>query len=309
MEDYVAEAILDWRDQDENPRAEGAEMGYYENLTYPYTIRNNALRTIRELLMVKGVTEDLLYGEDTNLNGQLDFNEMDGAVSPPTDNGDDVLDQGWIAYLTCYSYDRNVDGEGNRRVNINDADEAALERQLGVKASQARWIVQNRGDGYDSIGELINENSPQKSSSESDENNNSAEPLDLATFKDIADKITVSNDDRIPGKVNINTAPVEVLTAVLGGSDTDRQLAQSIVSDRSSLLYGYENVASVLDVESMSISKFRQIAGRITVRSDVFTIRCFATAAVSGARLQSEGVVDRAQPPCKILYWYQGANY
>lgn len=309
MEDYIADAILDWRDRDENPRADGAEMGYYENLMYPYTIRNNTFRTIRELLQVKGVTERLLYGEDTNLNGLLDFNEMDGAASAPADNGDDILDQGWIAYLTCYSYERNVDGQGNKRININDADESTLESQLGIKASQARWIVQNRGNGYDNIAGLIDEKSPEKTSSDSEGDDNQTEPIDLSTFKQIADKITTSGDDRIPGKVNINTAPTEVLTALLGGNDTDRQLAQSIVADRSSLLYGYESIASILDIESMNVSRFKQIADRITVRSDVFTIRCFATADVSGARLQNECIVDRAQPPCKILYWYQGANY
>jgi type II secretory pathway component PulK len=309
MEGYIADAILDWRDRDENPRADGAEMGYYENLMYPYTIRNNAFRTIRELLQVKGVTEQLLYGEDTNLNGLLDFNEMDGAASAPADNGDDILDQGWIAYLTCYSYERNVDGQGNKRININDADESTLESQLGIKASQARWIVQNRGNGYDNIAGLINEKSPEKASSDSNGDENQTEPIDLSTFEQIADKITTSGDDRIPGKINVNTAPMEVLTALLGGNDTDRQLAQSIVADRSSLLYGYESIASILDIESMNVSRFKQIADRITVRSDVFAIRCFATADVSGARLQNECIVDRAEPPCKILYWYQGANY
>jgi type II secretory pathway component PulK len=309
MEDYIVDAIMDWRDRDEEPRADGAEMGYYENMAYPYTIRNNAFRTVRELLLVKGMTEELLYGEDTNLNGQLDFNEMDGAASPPADNGDDVLDQGWIAYFTCYSYERNVDGQGGTRININEADENTLETQLGIKASQARWITQNRGDGFDSIGDLITENAPEKASDDSGDDENRTEPLDMATFKQIADKLTISGDDRVPGKININTASVEVLTALLGGSDMDRQLAQSIVSDRSSLLYGYESIASVLDVQSMSVSKFKQIANQITVRSDVFTIRCFATADASGAQLQSECVVDRAEPPCKILYWYQGANY
>jgi general secretion pathway protein K len=56
MEMPIADAILDWRDDDENVRAEGAERGYYENLPFSYTIRNGPFRTIRELLCVKGVT-------------------------------------------------------------------------------------------------------------------------------------------------------------------------------------------------------------------------------------------------------------
>ena len=309
MEEYIADAILDWRDNDENPRGEGAEMGYYENLPYPYTIRNAGFRTIRELLRVKGVTEDLLYGEDTNLNGQLDYNEMDGELSPPADNGDDYLDEGWIAYLTCYSYERNVDAEGNKRVNINEADEQQLERQLSIKGSQARWIVQNRGQGYRSIGDLINTNSAEKSPEDSGGNGNQAEPIDLQTFGEIADKITISGEDKIPGKININTAPKEVLVALVGGSERDEQAAYSIIAERAGLLYGFESIGDVMNVESVGIEKFKQIADLITVRSDVFAVRCFATADVSGARLQTECVVDRAETPCTVLYWYQGANY
>ena len=160
MESHIADAILDWRDGNEDPRAEGAEAGYYENLPFAYPIRNGPLKTIRELLQVKGMTKDLLYGEDTNLNGQLDYTEMDGELSPPADNGDDYLDEGWIAYLTCYSYEQNVDAQGQKRVNINEADEQQLQSQLGLSPGQARWIVQNRGGGFQSVAHLVNDNSP-----------------------------------------------------------------------------------------------------------------------------------------------------
>ncbi|MGE5294240.1 MAG: general secretion pathway protein GspK, partial [Solirubrobacterales bacterium] len=126
MEEEVADAIIDWRDGDDDLQAEGAEVGYYENLPIPYKIRNGPLRTVRELLCVKGVTEENLYGEDTNLNGLLDSNEKDGDLTPPSDNGDEYLDQGWIAYLTCYSYEKNVDAEGESRVNLNQADQQQL---------------------------------------------------------------------------------------------------------------------------------------------------------------------------------------
>ena len=236
MESEVADAILDWRDGDENPRSEGAEAGYYENLAIPYTIRDGALKTIRELLAVKGLTKDLLYGEDTNLNGQLDYNEMDGEVSPPTDNGDSYLDKGWIAYLTCYSYENNVDALGNNRVNINEADEQVLQNQLGLTRGQAQWIVENRGGGFESVADLINNNTADKPSEGGGGNN--AQPIDLETFHQIVDKITIAGEGKIPGKININTAPKEVLVALLGGNEQAEQLAQSILSDRAGRLYG-----------------------------------------------------------------------
>lgn len=308
MENEIADAILDWRDNNDNPRAEGAEGGYYENLEFPYTVRNGPFRTIRELLAVNGMTKDLLYGEDTNLNGMLDYVEMDGEVSPPVDNEDQHLDKGWIAYLTCYSYDSNVDADGIERININQANENQLQQQLGVTAPQARWIVQNRQ--FQSVGDLINRNSPEEPRGNgNDGDRNSTEPIDLQTFKQIADKVTTQNQARTVGKVNINTAPAPVLSALLGGGDAGDQLAERIVTERAGLLYGFETIGALLDVPSMSVNQFKRIANQITVRSDVYTVRCYARAGVSGAMLQTECVVDRSETPCKILYSYQGANY
>ena len=144
MTEEIADAIIDWRDKNDEPRGGGAEAGYYENLRYRYRIRNGSFRTIRELLLVKGVTEELLYGEDTNLNGKLDYNEKDGDESPPADNQDDKLDKGWVAYLTCYSYDKNKDASGNERININEADEEKLAEELNITESHAKWIEENR---------------------------------------------------------------------------------------------------------------------------------------------------------------------
>jgi len=309
MESQIAEAILDWRDGNDEPRAEGAEIGYYENLPIPYTVRNGPFRTVRELLRVKGVTEDLLYGEDTNLNGLLDYNERDGEMSPPYDNGDDYLDEGWIAYLTCYSYESNVDAEGNKRININEANQRQLQDGLDLSRAQAKWIVDNRGNGFDSIGDLINNRSPETPEESSRGGNDEAQEIDLQTFREIADRITISSEDRIPGRVNINTAPKEVFVALLGGDDQAEQLAHTIIADRSSLLYGFQSVAELMDQGSMTTAKFKTIVDQVTVRSDVFTIRCFAAADVSGASLQTECVVDRSATPCTILYWYQGTNY
>jgi len=312
MVEEIADAIIDWRDTDDTPSVAGVEGGYYENLLFRYRARNGPFRTIRELLMVKDVTEQLLYGEDTNFNDQLDYNEQDGDESPPNDDGDSELDKGWIAYLTCYSYDNNKDAEGNQRININQANENQLTTSLNISSSQARWIVENRpNNGYQSIGDLINENSPQAAQSSSGGSSDEAQPLDLQTFSGIADKITVDSSEKVPGRVSINTASEIVLTALLGGGDAAEQVAENIVAYREALLYGMQSIAELLQVPSMNISKFKQIANFVTTRSDVFTIRCVTTAdrnGTDGATLETEAVADRSSSPCKILYWYQGAS-
>ena len=103
MLEEIADAIIDWRDTNDNPGGLGVESGYYESLEFGYVARDGPFRTIRELLMVKDVTPELFYGEDTNFNGVLDYNERDGDATPPVDDGDAELDLGWIAHLTCYT--------------------------------------------------------------------------------------------------------------------------------------------------------------------------------------------------------------
>ena len=294
MLEEIADSIIDWRDNDDTPSEGGAEGGYYENLPFGYMARNDAFRTIRELLLVKDVTPELLYGEDTNFNNQLDYNEQDGDESAPNDDGDSELDKGWIAYLTCYSYDNNKDANGNQKININEANANQLTSSLNISSSQAEEIVNNRpNNGYQSIGDLIDGG------------------VDLQTFNQIADKITVDSGDKVPGKVNINTASEIVLAALLGGSNTAEQTAMEIITYREGLLYGMQSISEMMQVPSMTTNMFKNIAGSITTRSDVYTIRCVATIDRQmniGATLETEAIVDRSSSPCKILYWYQGAS-
>ncbi len=322
MEEYIADAIIDWRDSDDTPSGLGVEGGYYENLPFRYTIRNGPFRTIRELLLVKGVTEELFYGEDTNLNGELDYNERDGDKSPPPDDGDDELDRGWISFLTCYSYDRNVDADGNARVNINQADERQLQQSLGIDGSVAKLIVDRRSSSqFTSIVDLVDDSNSTSGGTSQVAGGRAGQvagggagqsgTLDMQTFYEIADRITVDSQQQVPGKVNINTAPREVLVALLGGDDQAWQIAENIVAYRQGTVDGMQSIADLLESGLVSLDVFRRIAGSITTRSDVFTIRCFAAAtrgSDTGLTLQAEAVIDRTSSPYKILYWYQGAS-
>ena len=135
--------------------------------------------------------------------------------------------------------------------------------------------------------------------------------MDLQTFNQIADKITVSRGNRAQGKININTAPKWVLVALLGDSGENEETAENIISYRSSLMDGMYSISDLLAADLVNISTFKRIANNITTRSEVYTIRCTATAnrgTSSGTTLQTEVVVDRSSSPHRTLYWYQGAG-
>ncbi|MDH7598668.1 MAG: type II secretion system protein GspK [Sedimentisphaerales bacterium] len=319
MDPAIADAIIDWRDPDDEPGEEGVEVGYYENLPYRYNIRNGPFKTMRELLKVRGVTGQLLYGEDTNLNGKLDKSEQDGDLTLPLDNGDDVLDEGWIAFLTCYSpQNPPQDPAAQTKVDINQATAEQLQ-QLGLTAEQAQAVIDNRpSGGYTSLASLFSSTTTTADANatgvtaaeQQTSQQTTTPPLDIAAFRTIVDQITIQTQQGQP-KININTAPLPVLVAILGGDDLAYEIAYRIVEYRDSALYGFESIGELLDVPSMTSEVFASVVDLVDVRSNLFTIYSFAKTGQAGAGGASwfvEAVVERGQSPARILYWYEGAT-
>jgi type II secretory pathway component PulK len=147
MTDDVANSILDWIDsRSTQPRSTGAKDLYYTSLSPAYHCKNGPLDSIEELLLVKGITPQLLFGNDRNRNGLLD---------PEEDDGSGQVDRGWSAYLTIYSRELNVDSSGNPRVNVNDSDLQTLYSNLqnaGLSDELASFIILYRQYGPASSG-------------------------------------------------------------------------------------------------------------------------------------------------------------
>ena len=119
MTDDIADSILDWLDEDTETRAYGAESDYYQGQTPSYFAKDGPIESIDELLLVRDMTPELLYGEDTNRNGLLDPNENDGALTLPDDNANGVLDLGLYVYLTTDSIESNLRSDGSARIDVN----------------------------------------------------------------------------------------------------------------------------------------------------------------------------------------------
>ncbi len=143
MTEEIVDAILDWRDADSTPGASGAESSYYNGLNPPYNCKNGPFESLEELLLVKGMTPALLFGEDFNLNGVLEPNENDGDQSWPPDNSDGKLDPGLWSLCTVWSADQNVDADGQKRINLNSAQPAQL-TAAGLNGAEVQAIVTQR---------------------------------------------------------------------------------------------------------------------------------------------------------------------
>jgi len=329
------------------PSEVGVEGGYYENLPYAYLARNGSFRTIRELLLVRGVTKELFYGEDTNLNGRLDYNEMDGNVTPPSDNGDDQLDLGWAGYLTCYTDDsggtntgqtttgsgQNTGTTGQNTGTTGQNSQSTGQTNTGTSQTSGT-SGQNTGTSGQSTGTRGQTNqsagqtntgtgqtsgtsgqntgtSGQNTGTSGQNTGTSGQTTGTSGQTSQSTGQTNTGTQQTTTKVNVNTASEIVLAALLGGGDEALRTAQAIIQYRDTLMYGIEDTSELVDAGIISSNDLQMIQDYVTITSNVFTIRCIATADRNGPYgtiLQTEAVVDRSTSPCKILYWYQGAS-
>ena len=121
------------------------------------------------------------------------------------------LDCGLFEYVTVNSFEPNTDEDGEERVYINNADMSEIQQALGdASGSGTEQLLQalQSGTDYDSLLELFNDSG-----------------MSAEDFAEIEDSLTVSEDSSIAGRVNVNTAPEEVLVCVPGiGTEYTAQL-------------------------------------------------------------------------------------
>ena len=305
----AASAIRGWRGQGNTV----VETEYYLSQRPPCKPRGGPFQTIRELLMVRGVSSDLLLGQDAHQNGLLDAMDDGNGGSTKFQSSISTSDLGWAGALTVDSAVKNVNAAGESRVNVQSADESALSAVHGITREIARDIVAYRGQHQlQSIVDLLDVTPPQNNNNNGNRNsqgsrnrqngnsNNNSAPdagsgssgqkvISSDLFAEIADDVTVASDETISGVVNVNTASAEVLVCLPG---IDRELAQAIISYRSSSGF-FGNVASVLKVDGMASQIFKQLVPLVTVRAETFRI-------LGEGRVKSTGATQRIQEIVRI---------
>jgi general secretion pathway protein K len=83
----IVDAIKDWIDTDNETTRFGAEDAYYQALEKPYPCKNAPIEFLEELLFVRGITKELLYGSgekpgisqylSPHGNGKININTAD----------------------------------------------------------------------------------------------------------------------------------------------------------------------------------------------------------------------------------------
>ena len=141
--------------------------------------------------------------------------------------------------------------------------------------------------------------------------------VSVQDMRTIVDRVTISDDDAVQGKVNINTAPLEILT-MLPGMDEDK--AQAIVDRRtvegesSTVMVvqqgdqqtgPFTSIGELLDVQGIDENTFRSLIDHVSCRSVVYMIKSEGKSLDGKITQLCTGVVDLSGDRVEIKYWKQ----
>lgn len=318
MTPQIAAAILDWRDSDDTATNGGAESSYYQSLPNGYRAKNDRFETVEELLLVKDVTPDLLYGTDLNRNGLLDDADAGadgledgergalaagssslgsgntGSLSPSSSMG--TVDRGLAAYVTAYSIEPNTDASGQRRVNVITASNREIRNALltGMSADRVNVVMRAISNGQGGRVPIRNVVDFYYKST-----------MTEAEFRLVGDRLTTSNGANRTGLVNLNTAPREVLASLNSLTDGD---VQSILSARltgASSASGSGGLTSLADlVHILPRDKATNISDTVTFRSYVCSADIVAVDGAGRSFKRCVAVIDgrRSDSP-RVMYF------
>lgn len=273
----LAASIVDWRDPTGDATPGGAEDDYYLSLPDPYHCKNAPLETVGEVLLIKGGSRDLLYGQDTNRNGVLDPSESIDMTGR--------LDCGFSEYATVYSVEPNTSADGQPRIDVNNTDTQALATLLRNAFGAGRASI---------IMDRVRRDRPFRNVFDFRQRTR----LTTEEFAAIADRLTTDRRPNLMGLVNVNTAPREVLLCLPGLDQGD---VDALLSKRPVATADLSNLAWV--AEALPAEKAVAIGSYVTTRSYQFCVDIVAVSGNGRAYKRYRAVVDARQSPARVAYW------
>ncbi len=141
----ITSSILDWIDQDKNERPNGTETEYYETLDPPYQCKDAPVDDLTELLLVRGVSQEVFWGGVATNHQPANFQSKLGMQR----NNLPAIYPVGLADLFCPL--------SAGQVNINTAPREVLQLILnGDEAAADRIIACRAGpDGADGTGDDV----------------------------------------------------------------------------------------------------------------------------------------------------------
>lgn len=342
MTDSIADAILDWIDEDNTPRQQGAEADSYSGLSPGYAPRNGPPATIEELLLVRGVTPQLLFGLDAARMSGSAISTRDNALQG-VDNSDGSMDHGWAAYFTLHGMESNLRQDGTPKINLNGADLKSLyddlEKALG--ADWATFIVAYRQSG--SQGEVPKDARKPAAAGKLDfskkatatiksvldlvgvrtsatfEGQKNATSLDSPFGDDrtamseylpkLLDNTTVSAAAAIPGRVNINQAPRLVLAGIPGMTpDILEQILSKRTPDPVTASQGRRYETWILTEGLVPLATMKALLPYVSAGGSVYRVNVVGFFEDRGPTAHLEVILNACKRPTSVLFWRDASH-
>jgi type II secretory pathway component PulK len=343
MTEEIANAILDWMDSDSEARQNGAEADYYSGNQPAYSPANGPLTSIEELLLVRGVTPELLFGCDQNRNYVIDSDESSTLSYSGTDNSDGSMNLGWAVYLTLYSAEKNVQSNGEARINLNQEDLQTLYDDLddALGTQQANFIVGYRLYGaaaanaagtsisqytldldlsqqtakvkLNSVLDLIGAKVPIPGSGDKTlllESPFPNDPGEMSSYlPTLMDCTTVTSATAIPGRININQAPRVVLEGIPGiTSDIVDQIIAQRVKDPKNADANRRYETWLLSEGIVTLDQMKALIPYITCGGDVYRLQSIGYNDDGSAAARIEAIIDATAEPVRVIFWRDISN-
>ncbi|MCG8449491.1 MAG: general secretion pathway protein GspK [Pirellulales bacterium] len=343
MEAAIADAILDWIDQDGEPREFGAEDDYYQGQQPAYSPRNGPLTSLDELLMVRGVTAELLYGLDLNRNYLVDEQEEPRGSLLELDNSLGQLNRGWSAYLTTQSLEKLVDANDAKKIDVNAPDLKQLHNQLTQTLGEeaANFIIACRQYGWSAGGE--NQGSSASFSGKIDfdkqastnidsllslvgarvsieaQENGPQQTLDSPWqnnandyrqgFAELLDSVKVGGNIRLAGRINIQQASRTVLLSIPGMTESIADQILTLRNPEVQPLQGQQRHAVWLLAEGIvTLEEMKPLWPYITTRGDVYSGQIVGFFDAGATQLRTQVVLDRSGKNVRLVGWEDLSN-
>ncbi len=218
----------------------------------------NPFTSVEQLLGIEGITPELLYGSATDSQQLLPVEAESPGLLQTTANG-----RGLQQVLTVFSFDPNVqvgfDGDtesrGNLRVNLDQSWSDELDRAIADRFDQetANMVkaIMEAGQTFatdsDLVGVLATNGVP------------------VEQWAPVLDVFTTTDDQFLLGRVDVNTAPPEVLACIPGISPAQ---AETIVTTREGLDSEMRRSPTWLAVEGiLTPEEYTSAADWVTTRS------------------------------------------
>lgn len=338
MTEEIADAILDWLDSDGEPREYGAEAEYYSGLSPSYAPRNGPISTLEELLLVRGVTPQLLFGSDAQRLGTIASSES-ASIGNFTSSGGST-GSGWVSYLTLYSREGNLNSQGMAKIDLNQSDMQTLSDELSevFEEGWVKYIVAYRqqasayqaknndpakvetspsgtldlakegqlkiGSVLDLIGQRVRVTYAGQSEEVILESPFSAETAEMQTYLPQLMDTVATTTEASPGRINLYYAPEELLAAL---PEMTSEIAGQIVSQRATILASGDPLSQceawLLTEGIVTLDQMKALLPYVTTGGEVYRCQAIGFFDRDGPSARIEAVLDATQSPAAVLFW------